>query len=123
MNYNHIFHAGNFADVLKHSLLVLTLKDLQTQKKPFFVLDTHSGRGRYNLLSPEAKRSKEADYGILALQKKDNLSGFLSDYCSVVKKFNPTSKIHIYPGSPAIIQKFLRNNDAAAYVSLMKKNS
>lgn len=121
MNYNHLFHAGNFADVLKHSLLVLTLTDLQNQKKPFFVLDTHSGRGRYNLLSPEAKRSKESDFGILSLQKNEAIADFIKPYLQTVTSFNPTGKINIYPGSPAIIQKFLRKKDVAAFCELNEK--
>lgn len=121
MNYNHLFHAGNFADVLKHSLLILTLNDLQNSKKPFFVLDTHSGRGRYNMMSPEVKRSKEADHGILLLQKKHNIPEFLKPYMDMVKAFNPTAKMNIYPGSPALIQKCLRKNDHAAFCELNEK--
>lgn len=121
MNYNHIFHAGNFADVLKHSILASLLSHFQTLHKPFFVLDTHSGRGRYNLSSPEALRSGEAQDGIFALANSKSNSIFSDDYLKLVKHFNPTNQIKIYPGSPAIIQKFLRKNDRAVFCELNEK--
>ena len=125
MNYNHIFHAGNFADVLKHSILVCILNALLDHRKPFFVLDTHSGRGRYNLSASEAMRSKESHEGILALQhsmqKSVQIPEFIKPYLDVVSAFNMPDKMRIYPGSPAIIHKFLRAADKAAFCELSEK--
>ena len=59
MNYQHIYHAGNFADVLKHIILVQILESLKYNTKPIFVLDTHAARGRYNLKSLETTKSQE----------------------------------------------------------------
>src|SRR5487761_2034516 len=67
MNYKHIYHAGNFADVAKHVALVYCLGALQRKDAGFFALDTHAGRGSYDLHSPEAKKSKEAEQGIQRL--------------------------------------------------------
>ncbi|MEM6602740.1 MAG: 23S rRNA (adenine(2030)-N(6))-methyltransferase RlmJ [Pseudomonadota bacterium] len=122
MNYKHIYHAGNFADVLKHSVLILALQSLHESNRPFFVLDTHAGRGRYNLNAPEALKSKEAEQGVHRAQMLPEQSFVLKTYLDEILAFNPASDyINIYPGSPAIIQKFLRNNDKAAFCELNEK--
>lgn len=117
MNYQHVYHAGNFADVLKHIILIQILKSLQSYRKPIFVLDTHAGRGRYNLKSLEAKRSGEYLLGIKRLLDLpvDMLPKSLVDYISVVQDENATDDLVFYPGSPKIIQDFLRPQDRAAF--------
>ena len=71
MNYRHAFHAGNHADVLKHVVLLAMIDALLRKDSPFFVLDTHAGRGRYLLQGGEAGRTAEAAGGILALPGAD----------------------------------------------------
>ena len=121
MNYNHIYHAGNFADVLKHVILVAVLSQLQKNKKPFFTLDTHSGRGRYNLASQEAERSGEFHYGIGRIYPLTHHCDFLKQYCDIVEKFNHNGLLRIYPGSPAIIEYMLRPHDRAVFCELNEK--
>ena len=67
MNYRHIYHAGNFADILKHCILLMLIDYLAQKPKPFCVLDTHAGIGLYPLTSPEAQKSREYQGGIEAL--------------------------------------------------------
>ena len=64
LSYRHAFHAGNFADVFKHALLVLIIRMLQRKDKPFCLLDTHAGAGRYDLYSPPAQKNREFSNGI-----------------------------------------------------------
>jgi 23S rRNA (adenine2030-N6)-methyltransferase len=123
MNYQHIYHAGNFADVLKHVILVEILSFLNQSKKPFFVLDTHAGRGRYNLKSLEAMKSGEYVDGIAQLYKYHDkaLPAIYQDYISVVKEENFNKELVFYPGSPCIIRRFLRANDRATFCELNDK--
>ncbi len=111
LSYRHSFHAGNFADVLKHLVLIKILKHLNTKDKPFCCIDTHAGAGGYQLNSDYAQKNKEFDNGIGALWELDNLPDAVADYVKVIKSFNPTDKLTIYPGSPLIIQLYLRQQD------------
>lgn len=109
--YRHAFHAGNFADVFKHVILVQLLRALHKKDKPFFVLDTHAGAGLYNLRSTEAQKVGEYRHGIARLWETGNLSPELKDYRELVATFNPSEKLSIYPGSPRLIQRLLRAAD------------
>ena len=80
MNYRHAYHAGSFADVVKHAILALVLSHLKQKEKPFFVLDTHAGIGRYDLASVEAMKTKEAEGGILRLWAAPRVPAELEDY-------------------------------------------
>ena len=73
MNYKHAYHAGNFADVVKHILLVQLLNQLSQKNKPFYALDAYGGRGLYSLASEESRKTEEAKGGIQALLKAENL--------------------------------------------------
>lgn len=123
MNYQHIYHAGNFADVLKHVILLQILKSLQKNKKPIFILDTHAARGRYNLKSLEAAKSKEYVDGIGKLYNlnTDNLPPAIADYIHVVKHENKYHDLVFYPGSPTFIGNCLRPQDRAAFCELNEK--
>ncbi len=110
MNYRHAFHAGNEADCLKHAILVWLLRALARKPKPFFVLDTHAGTGRYDLHGEEATRTGEAARGILRLLADPPAA--LADYLGVVRSLTP------YPGSPAIIAALLRPGDRAVACEL-----
>lgn len=108
MNYRHAYHAGNHTEVFKHSVLCLLLLELRKKANPFAVLDTHAGAGRYDLLSPEAQKTGEAQDGIAVVFDKRTPSA--SSYLEIVRALNPTG-LHYYPGSPVIVQSLLRDND------------
>ena len=103
MNYRHAFHAGNFADCLKHAVLVWLVRALQRKPGAIAVLDTHAGRGTYDLSSPEAQRTGEWRAGIGRLADPDPL---LADYVALA-----TAEPGAYPGSPALIRALLRPQD------------
>ncbi|WP_237217562.1 23S rRNA (adenine(2030)-N(6))-methyltransferase RlmJ [Falsiroseomonas oryziterrae] len=106
MNYRHAFHAGNFADVVKHALLVALLRGLSTKDKPFRVLDTHAGIGGYDLAAPEPQRTGEWRDGVGRVA--DSGDPALADYLEQVRAAGfPGS----YPGSPALIRALLRPAD------------
>lgn len=115
MNYRHAFHAGNFADVMKHTALVLLLGHLQRKESPFFVLDTHAGRGGYDLLGIEAFRTEEAQTGIGRLWSLPQESAYLENYLQIVRCLNAEGELRFYPGSPQIIETFLRDQDRALF--------
>ena len=106
MNYRHSYHAGNFADVVKHLAEVAILAHLAKKETPFAVIDSHAGRGSYDLTSEEALKTGEAASGILALQ---DVSGppLLERYLALVAE----SGARAYPGSPLIAAKMLRHQD------------
>ena len=109
MNYRHAYHAGNFADVAKHLALVAALQHLKKKDKPFFVLDTHGGRGRYDL-SAEAERTGEAAAGIgrlLPMAGEGGLPEILKSYLDLVAREGAGH----YPGSPLLAARLLRPQD------------
>jgi 23S rRNA (adenine2030-N6)-methyltransferase len=106
VNYRHAFHAGNFADVVKHLALVSALTHLKKKDKAFAVIDTHGGRGLYDLSSREAKRTGEHESGIGRLSKLKEGEGVLGEYLALVRVAPET-----YPGSPLIAMKLLRPQD------------
>jgi 23S rRNA (adenine2030-N6)-methyltransferase len=114
VNYQHAFHAGNFADVHKHVVLARILVHLRNKPAAFRVIDTHAGAGRYDLRSSEASRGGEWQNGIKRLWEGSPgpaLKDFLSPYLAAVSALNPGGSLRAYPGSPAIVQSFLRTRD------------
>lgn len=111
LSYRHSFHAGNHADVLKHSVLVEILLHLGKKDKAFDYIDTHAGAGLYQLNSPNAEKIQEYRTGIAKLAAKDFPE--LSAYFSAVKEVNPNKDLSFYPGSPAIALNFMRPQDKA----------
>jgi 23S rRNA (adenine2030-N6)-methyltransferase len=111
MNYRHIFHAGNFADVFKHVVLVRLLQTLHSKDTPFCYLDTHAGRGVYDLTSVSAQRSGEFRDGIGRMWSGQDWTGHFSDYLDVVRALNSQGKLLAYPGSPSIARQLLRAQD------------
>jgi 23S rRNA (adenine2030-N6)-methyltransferase len=108
MNYRHAYHAGNFADVLKHAALVAVLTHLARKDAPFAVIDTHGGRGLYDLGGEEARKTGEAQEGVLRLLDEGGaLPGVLARYCEIVRGVGEGR----YPGSPLIATKILRTQD------------
>lgn len=118
MNYKHIYHAGNFADVAKHVALVYCLGALQRKDAGFFALDTHAGRGSYDLHSPEARKSTEAEQGIQRLIAALPAHKLFAAYYAAlgVQRGRPLARYH---GSPAQIAGALRGQDRALIVESM----
>jgi len=109
LNYRHAFHAGNFADCMKHVLLVWMLRALARKPAGFMVLDTHAGTGRYDLASGEAERTGEWRGGIgrllAARQSGLSMPEGIGDYLGLI------DRLGLYPGSPALIGALLRPAD------------
>lgn len=119
MNYRHSFHAGNFADILKHATLARILAYLSLKEAPFRVIDTHAGAGMYDLTSSEASRTGEAREGIERLRAATldaAAEAVLAPYREVLESLSPGG--NTYPGSPAIIQYLLRDDDRASFNEL-----
>ena len=114
MNYRHAFHAGNFADVIKHLVLVRILTYLQEKPAAFRVIDSHAGAGRYDLTGEEASRGGEWLTGIArAMQARfsEEAGRLVAPYLDIVRAFNPPGKLETYPGSPLIARALLRPQD------------
>jgi 23S rRNA (adenine2030-N6)-methyltransferase len=118
MNYKHIYHAGNFADVAKHVALLYCLEALKRKDAAFFVLDSHAGRGFYDLQAPEAAKSGEAQRGVQRLIERSLSADVLSPYFTAIRA-RRGKRLARYPGSPAIIAGSLRPQDRALFVELM----
>src|SRR5262245_36641259 len=114
MNYRHAFHAGNFADVLKHAVLSRVIAHLQRKDKAFRVIDTHAGAGLYDLASTEAERTGEWRSGIgrlLVADLPEEARTLLSSYLDAVRAVNPPGRLAAYPGSPLVVRHLLRRQD------------
>ena len=118
MNYRHGYHAGNFADVLKHTALCELLRLLTAKDKKLFVLDTHAGAGGYDLGGSQAQRTGEAGQGVgqLATAPREGMPAAVARYLAAVavydRKFGPAGgPLRRYPGSPRLIRQALRGGD------------
>ncbi|CAN5335120.1 23S rRNA (adenine(2030)-N(6))-methyltransferase RlmJ [soil metagenome] len=112
MNYRHIFHAGNFADVFKHTILTSLILALQRKDKACCYFDTHAGIGFYDLSLPVARRSGEYKEGIARIFDSKTAPPIVTAYLSAIKDMNKESNgLHYYPGSPVITHKLLRPQD------------
>jgi len=116
MNYRHAFHAGNFADVLKHAVLAQCLTHLGAKAKPYRVIDSHAGIGAYDLTSDAALRSPEWEQGIakvMAAKRPAEVEAALAPLLSIVKAMNEGEALTQYPGSPEVTARLLRRDDRA----------
>jgi 23S rRNA (adenine2030-N6)-methyltransferase len=118
MNYRHIYHAGNFADVAKHVALLYCLQALQRKEAPFFALDTHAGRGVYDLQAPEVQKSGEAGRGVQALVARGQGNPALAQYFGAIRA-KRGKRLARYPGSAALIASALRAQDRAIFIELL----
>jgi 23S rRNA (adenine2030-N6)-methyltransferase len=120
MNYRHAFHAGNFADVMKHALLVRMLVYLQRKETPLRVIDTHAGIGLYDLSGNEAGRTGEWRQGIARLDAPfaPEVEALLAPYRQVIADVRARHGEQSYPGSPAIVRELLRRQDQGVFVEL-----
>ena len=118
MKYRHAFHAGNFADVMKHAALAAALARLTEKDRPLFLLDTHAGRGRYEL--PDT--GGEAGAGIVRLlaARVEAPHPALARYLALVRGMNDGLRLSAYPGSPLIEAAFMRSGDRAAFCELLE---
>ena len=114
MNYRHAYHAGNFADVVKHAVLCRVLVHLREKPAAFRVIDTHAGAGRYDLDGPQAGKTQEWRGGIDRLRRAElapPVRALLAPYLDAVAALNPDGRLAAYPGSPALVQAWLRPQD------------
>jgi len=117
VNYLHAFHAGNFADVHKHVVLLMLLEHLRKKPKQFFVLDTHAGRGLYDLKSGESQRGGEWQGGVAKVISAQWNAPEILAYIQAIRR-SPSGEraLRFYPGSPLLIAEQLRDNDRAVFV-------
>ncbi|CAD7033688.1 23S rRNA (adenine(2030)-N(6))-methyltransferase RlmJ [Pseudorhizobium endolithicum] len=121
MNYRHIYHAGNFADVLKHAVLARLVLYMQRKDKAFRILDTHAGIGLYDLSAEEAQKTGEWQDGIGRLMEAElpaQAAELLSPYLSAVRDLNPDGGIRLYPGSPKLVRMLFRPQDRLSAMEL-----
>ena len=110
LNYRHAFHAGNFADLVKHAALLQLLARMQDG--PLAVFDTHAGRGLYDLSGEESQRSGEAQAGIVQLMQAQDLPAALHPLREAVARLNGGGETRLYPGSPLLVAGALRKGDS-----------
>jgi 23S rRNA (adenine2030-N6)-methyltransferase len=121
LNYRHAFHAGSFADVLKHVVLVRTILHLLKKDTPFRVIETHAGAGRYDLSGDKAARTGEWRGGIGRLTERPltgEAAALIEPYLSLVRAANSGEPLKIYPGSPLIARTLLRPQDRMIFCEL-----
>lgn len=121
MNYRHIYHAGNFADVLKHAVLARLVTYLQQKEKAFRVLDTHAGIGLYDLSSEEAQKTGEWRDGIGRLLEGElpaEIAAILAPYLQSIRTLNPGPELTLYPGSPKLARMLFRPQDRLSAMEL-----
>ena len=114
MNYHHAFHAGGFADVIKHIVLVRILTYLHEKPAPFRVIDSHAGSGLYDLSGEQARRGGEWLTGIARIMQarfSQTAASLVKPYLDIVRAFNPHGPLQAYPGSPLIARAMLRPQD------------
>ncbi len=112
MNYRHIYHAGNFADVFKHIVLLALIEALKSKPKSFCLLDTHAGLGLYSLQSVEAQKKQEYQWGIhKLLNTHEPMSPLIQQYLSYIKYYNAKDELKFYPGSSLLALHAMREID------------
>ena len=119
MKYRHVFHAGNFADVHKHVTLLALIRALSRKDKGFLLLDTHAGRGLYDLQAEGSRKTAEADRGIALLESasRGDWPTEIKDYLDTLKAIRrEQSSRRAYPGSPLIALSAIRPQDRAVFI-------
>ncbi|RWD61285.1 MAG: 23S rRNA (adenine(2030)-N(6))-methyltransferase RlmJ [Mesorhizobium sp.] len=126
MNYRHAYHAGNFADVVKHAVLSRLVDYLKQKDKAFRVVDTHAGIGRYDLASVEAGKTGEWQGGIgrlLEVTLEAQAAALLQPYLEAVRAENPDGGLRCYPGSPLVVRHLLRKQDRLTAIELHSQDA
>lgn len=111
LSYRHGYHAGNWADVLKHAVYAFCLAYLKAKPKPFFVIDSHAGAGIYDLAGPMAARLGEWREGIARVWQAPSPPVLFAEYLAVLADLNPEGRLVRYPGSPELARRLLRPGD------------
>jgi 23S rRNA (adenine2030-N6)-methyltransferase len=114
MNYRHAYHAGNFADVVKHAVLALVIEHLKLKAAPFRIIDTHAGLGLYDLAAEQAQKTGEWREGIGRVMETTlapRAAALLASYLGVVRDLNADGSLLRYPGSPLIARALMRGDD------------
>lgn len=111
LSYRHGFHAGNPADVFKHTVLIALVQAMQHKEKGIRFIDTHAGPALYDLQDEPALKNREFERGIARLWGRDPAPGPLADYLSLVDGRNPDGVLRFYPGSPLLLRSQLRPQD------------
>jgi 23S rRNA (adenine2030-N6)-methyltransferase len=111
LSYRHVFHAGNHADVLKHTVLLAVLDYLNQKDKPYWVIDTHAGAGGYRFDAGRAKSHAEYEDGVGRLWSRTDLPAPVAAYVEAVRVDNPDGQLRRYPGSPLLTARMLRSQD------------
>ena len=123
LSYRHAFHAGNHADVLKHTIELMLLRYLNQKDKPWWYVDSHAGAGCYELTSGYAAKNAEYESGIARLWSRADLPPAVADYVGLVKSLNPDGQLHLYPGSPLIALQTMRADDRLRLFELHPSDS
>jgi len=121
LNYSHAFHAGNFADVMKHIIVTRLVEYLKKKDGAFRVIDTHAGIGRYDLTGEIASRSPEFADGIgrlLTAELPQKAKPLVQPYLDVIKALNPDNMLKYYPGSPLLVRQLFRPQDRLSALEL-----
>jgi len=121
MNYRHIYHAGNFADVFKHIIVTRIVDYLKRKPQAFRVIDTHAGIGLYNLTRDEAQKTGEWQYGAAQFFDQpfdDKIRDLLAPWLATLQHFNPDGALYTYPGSPMLVRHLLRKQDRLTAIEL-----
>ena len=119
LSYQHGYHAGNFADVIKHLTLTRLLNYMLIKEKPILYLDTHAGRGMYDLQDKQAIKTGEAQQGIeIIWAHRKELPAVFSPYIEQITQLNKGDKLRYYPGSPWLATHILRQHDRLCYSEL-----
>ncbi len=123
MNYRHAFHAGNFADLVKHGTLLRLLEALLSDPAPLTIVDTHAGAGGYDLDGELARRTGEAAQGVFRLMAASTAPAPFDGLKSAVRRGNPEGGVRFYPGSPSLIATLLRQGDVYTACELRDDDS
>jgi len=122
LNYRHAFHAGNFADLAKHTAIALILDRLLTETAPLCVVDTHAGAGVYDLAGNMARKSGEAEAGVLRLMADGDAPRAFDGLKASVRRLNPKGPVTLYLGSPRLIAERLRPGDSYIGAELQEED-
>ncbi len=123
LSYRHAFHAGNHADVLKHTVLVQLLRYLTQKDKALYFVDTHAGAAVYALDEGYATKNAEYESGIARLWAREDLPQALAEYLDQVRALNPDGRLRRYPGSPQLALQLLRPHDRLRFFELHSTES
>ncbi len=126
MNYRHTYHAGNFADVLKHIVLMRIIEHLKRKDKAFRVFDTHAGIGQYNLSGSDAQKTGEWRHGVgrlLQVELTQDIAPIVQPYLDLLQTSKDGRLLSFYPGSPMIARKLMRKQDRLSLSELHPKDA